>query len=401
MRCFLIVVFMLLPMLASAKAQLSQRDYQLLMQAYKFIEAEQYTAAHSHLLAAKEQVGSDYARALVSHNLGQVELQRERYAKALTYLRDAYEMKALPDDQNINLIRTLAQLNCMEEKWKVCTVHLEYWMHQTSDSVKGEDYLLLAQAYSQLEKWSKVITPISSAIASRKVAPESWYQLKVVAHIRLEQWRAAVREQKRMISHYADKPGHWRQLVSMHLQVKDQKKALADQRIAYERGLLRKAGDYRLLAQMMLQAQIPFYAGEVIQAGLDRGDLKRNKKNLQLLSRCWVQARESKKAAAVLAQLNKVAPSNQNLTQLAQVQIELQDWRAAEKTLQMALKRSQGKQTRLQLLLGITRVKLKHYDQARQALAAASADKRLKSAVDGWMRYLDQIDPGIELASAS
>lgn len=400
MRRLLIAVLMLLPMLASAKAQLSQKDYQLLMQAFKFIEAEQYSEAHKHLMTAKEQVGSDYARALVAHNLGQVELQRERYPSALQHLREAYELKALPDDQQINLIRTLAQLNCMEEKWKVCTVHLEYWMKQAPESVKGEDHLLLAQAYSQLEQWRKVIPSISTAILGRKVAPENWYQLKVVAHIRLEQWRAAIREQKRMMQHYASKPGHWRQLVSMHLQVKDQKSALADQRIGYERALLRKASDYRLLAQMLLQAEIPYYAGEVMQEGLTRGDLKANKKNLKLLSRSWVQARENEKAAAALARLNKVAPNKESLTQLAQVQIDMQDWRAAQKTLQKALKRSQGKQARLQLLLGITRIKLKHYDEAREALAAASGDKRLKSAVDGWIRYLDQIDPEFNLASA-
>lgn len=137
-----------------------------------------------------------------------------------------------------------------------------------------------------------------------------------------------------------------------------------------------------------------------MQEGLTRGDLKANKKNLKLLSRSWVQARENEKAVAALARLNKVAPNKESLTQLAQVQIDMQDWRAAQKTLQKALKRSQGKQARLQLLLGITRIKLKHYDEARDALAAASGDKRLKSAVDGWIRYLDQIDPEFNLASA-
>ena len=290
----------------------------------------------------KERVSNDYARALVSHNLGQVELQRERYTKALTHLSDAYEMKALPEDQQINLIRTLAQLNCMEERWKVCIAHLEHWMEWQPERVKGDDYLLQAQAYSQLDKWSKVVTPISKAIASRKVAPESWYQLKVVAHIRQSQWRAAIQAQKRMIRHYAAKPEHWRQLVSLHMQNKDQKSALADQRIAFERGLLSKGSDYRLLAQMMLQAQIPYYAGQVVEQGLERGILKSDKKTLQLLSRCWVQAKENEKAAQVLTQLNRLAPSKQSLTQLAHVQIDLQDWRAAQHTLQQALQNSQG-----------------------------------------------------------
>lgn len=405
MRYLLIAVLMLLPLTASAKAQLSQREYQLLIKAFESLEAEQYQAAHVQLMAAKDQMSSDYARALVFHNLGQVELQSERYGKALGHLRSAYELKALPEEQQVGLIRTLAQLNCMEEKWKACIAHLEHWMGEMGKTspqmIKGDDHLLLAQAYSQRENWAKVIKSVSAAIASRKVAPENWYQLKVVTHIRLKQWRAAIREQKRMIGHYADRPDHWRQLVALHIQVKDRKSALADQRMAFERGLLQKAQDYRLLAQMLLQAEIPFYAGEVVQQGLKRGVLKQSKKNLQLLSRCWIQAREHERAVVALAQLNRLAPNEKSLTQMAHMQIELQDWNAAQKTLLKALKGGQGKQARLQLLLGITRIKLKHYDKARHALAAAASDQQLKAAVEGWMQYLNQIWPQQTLATTS
>ncbi len=393
MRYLVIAVLVLLPLIANAAAQLSQLEYQLLMQASKLIEAEQYAEAQKYLLQAKKQVGSDYARALVSHSLGQVELLRERYAKALLHLRDAYELKALPEDQQINLAHTLAQLNCMAENWQTCIAHLEHWMQEAPDKVKGDDQLLLAQAFSQLDKWSKVVKPISAAISSRQVAPENWYQLKVVAHIRLKQWQAAIREQKRMISHYADKSGHWRQLVSLQMQIKDHESALADQRMGFERGLLRKADDYRLLAQMMLQANIPYFAGQVVQQGLDKGVLDTNKKNLALLSRCWIQARERKLALNILAKLNRIAPSTDTLSQMAHMQIQLQDWQAAQGSLLKALKYNQGMQARLQLLLGITHIKLKHYKQARRSLAVAARDKQLKAIVDGWVRYLDQISP--------
>ncbi|WP_370280469.1 tetratricopeptide repeat protein [Pontibacterium sp.] len=401
MRHFLIAVLMLLPLTAQAEAQLSQRDYQLLTQAFKLIEAEQYAEAHKYLMEAKSQVGNDYARALISHNLGQVELQRERYGKALGHLRDSYELNALPKEQQINLIRTLAQLNCIEENWSTCASLLEQWMHQAPGKVKGDDHLLLAQAYSRLKKWSKVVKQVSAAINSRDVAPENWYQLKVVAHIRLRQWRAAIREQKRLISHYADKPLHWRRLVSLQLEVKDQQAALATQRMGFERNLLRKDSDYRLLAEMMLQAQVPYFAGLVIQEGVENGVLNPDKKTLKLLSRSWIQAHESEKAVDVLVQLNQLAPSRQSLTRLAHMQIELRDWQGAQATLLKALKHSQGKQARLQLLLGITRIKLKSYEQARHALSAAAADKQLKATADGWVRYLDQISLDSPQAKAS
>ena len=401
MRHFLIVVLLLLSFTASAEAQLSQREYQLLITAFKFIESEQYSAARKQLILAKSQVISDYAKALVAQNLGQIELQREAYTQALEYLRDAYRLEALPEDQQTYLIRTLAQLNCIEERWQTCATHLEHWMKEVPNKVKANDQLLLAQAYSQLEKWPKVIDPINVAINSRKVAPESWYQLKVVAHLRLKQWKAAIRGQQELISHYADKAAHWRQLVSLHLQANNPSAALADQRMGFERGLLRKGSDYSLLAQLMLQASIPYYAGQVIQQGMDKGVLVTNKENLDFLSQCWIEARESKRALKVLAKLNDLVPNQKTLTQMVHIQIQLQDWQAAQSTLLSALKGNQQQQPRLQLLLGITRIKLKNYNQARRSLVIAANDHQLKVAADGWMRYLNQISPNNKLASAS
>ncbi|MDI3324536.1 hypothetical protein QKW35_09125 [Pontibacterium granulatum] len=393
MRHFLIIILLLLASPVSVASQLPQRDYQLLMQASDLIGAEKYAEAYAHLLSVKEKVSSTYARALVSHNLGQVEVKRERYKQALGYLGEAYALNVLPRGQQTSLLKSLAQLNCIEEQWEDCIGYLKQWMLKMPDNVSGEDNLLLAQAYSQTEQWSEVISPISRAIDSREVAPESWHQLKVIAHSRQSHWRAAIREQKRLISRYADRPGHWRQLVSLHLQAKDHKAALADQRIAFERGVLRERNDYHLLAQMMLRAQIPYFAGQVLEKGLARGVLEPDAKTLRLLSRSWIQARESTKAVNALEWLNDVAPTEQSLAQLARAQIDLQKWSAAQHTLQRAIESSQGEQGQLQLLLGITRIKLKHYDKARKALVVAAKDKQLKTAAEGWVSYLDQISP--------
>jgi len=401
MRLILMAVLLLLPPVLSAGPQLTPREYKALMQVSELLESARYQEARQTLLEAQGKASSDYAKALISHNLGQVEIQRERYPQALKHVKSAYSLKALPEEQQTNLLRTLAQLHCMQEAWKACVKHLSQWMKQQPDAVKGEDHLLLAQAYSQLEQWRNTLTPISRAIATRKVAPQSWYQLKVVAHIRLKQWRSAVKTQKKLVTHYAANTGHWRQLVSLHLQAGERRAALHTQRMGYERGLLTSASDHRLLAQMMLEAKMPFFAGQVVESGLKTGVLKHNKRNLTLLSHAWMLAKEKKQAVAALTSLNKVAPSTKTMTQLAHVQLELQDWQAAHDTLRKTLKRSKDKQQpRLQLLLGITRIKLQRYDQARLALRAASADKRLQPEAQGWIRYLDQISPAHVLADA-
>jgi tetratricopeptide (TPR) repeat protein len=382
-----------LPVFANAQVQLSQRDFALLKPAFEAIDEGKLKAAQQQFLKAKKQIRSSYAKALLLSNLGQLELQWQRYSKALPYLTKAYQLKVLPAEQQVGLGHTLAQVHCVKEQWRSCIRYMNQWMSVSAIKVTGQDYLMLAQAYSQLNQWEKVIQPIAAAINSRSVAPQSWFQLKVVAHIQLKQWSRAIKAQQKLLKHYAANEDNWTQLVSLQLQAGNHKAALASQRMGYERGILVDAADYRLLAQMLVQADIPFYAGQVLEQGMKSGTLTANRKTLQLLSDCWVKAREAKKAVAVLVRLNRASPSDKSLQQQAHMQMQLRDWRSAEFTLQELIKRSKAEQPEAQLLLGIVRIKLKRFLKARQALVLAAKNKQQKSIADSWIRYLEQIQP--------
>jgi tetratricopeptide (TPR) repeat protein len=395
MRSWLTIAVILLPLFAFAEERVSQGDYNLLMQASKLIEESKLQPAYRLLDEARDKVKSDYARALVEHDMGHIRLLQDRYAQALGHLTTAYDAKKLPEEQQTHLAHSLAQLNCAVEKWKRCLSYLELWMLKVPESVKAADYVMQAQAYAQLENWARVVKPIAKAVAASAIAPESWHQLEVSAHLQLQQWRSAIKAQKRLMRHYGDKPRNWRQLVSIHSMAKDYEAAMAVQRIGFERGLLRNEKDYLLLAQMMLQARIPYYAGKVLEAGLAKGVVKHNHKNLQLVSNAWIQAKENENAIASLARLVKVSPNRDTMMQLAQMQIEQQDWSSAQTTLRNALalktKNRNGTRERLHLLLGITEIKLKRYESARRALMAAAIDENLKPSVDSWMQYLKQV----------
>ncbi|MCV6610385.1 MAG: hypothetical protein OIF55_06415 [Amphritea sp.] len=400
MRSLMLVFLVTISSFVIAGQPLSQSDYRLLTKAGKLIETEQLEAAYQLLSEADSGSRKGYSKALIAYNLGQIDLRRERFKSAIKHLEVAFTQQAMPSEQQLSLKRTLAQLNCMEERWKRCISLLKSWLAEAPEKVTANDQILLAQAYSQTERWREVIKPAAAAINSRADVPESWYQLKIFAHIRLNQWRSAIRDQQRMMTHYTGNPAHWRQLVSLHQQNRDHKSALASQRIGYERGLLSSAADHRLLAGMLLQAQLPFFAGEVVQQGIDRKILKANKRTLELLSRCWIQAKESRRAVAALAKLNDVAPGRQSLTRMAYMQIELQEWQQAQLTLQRALKLGGKKVSELQLMLGIVRIKLRQFEGARQALSVAAENRNMKSAADGWLRYLDQVSPEQTLLSA-
>lgn len=397
MRIFLSVFLFVLTLNVSAASKaLSQAEYKVLTSAHKLMEVGQWVEARKQLEAAKSSMRTDYSKALLSHNLAQISLQQEHYKAAIKHLLVAQKYNALPEQQQVNMLHTLGQLNCIEEEWKKCVFYLSDWMKKAPDSVRANDHLLLAQAYSQLEKWRSLLPHIGKAISQRKVAPENWYQLKLAAHINLKQWKSAVKVQQTLVKHYSKKASHWRQLVSLHMRVGDRKAALATQRLGYQRKLLRNGQDHKLLAQLLLSHSIPYHAAEVLASGLKHGVLKANRRNLELLGQSWVQAKEHKKAIKVLERLYRIVPSEKNANRLARVQLHAEQWKGAERTLEKALKKHPKKPEALHLMLGIARINLKQYSSARDALVLAANNEQHRTAVNNWLRYLDQMDAANE-----
>lgn len=397
LRIFIICCALIAPWSAmAAQKTLSQFEYKQLSGAFKLMEEGQLTAARAHLLEAQKKVKSDYAKALVFHNLAQIALQRDQFKPAIINLKAARALNALPDKQQINILHTLGQLHCMQEEWNLCISNFRNWMTEAPQEVKPNDHLLLAQAYAQIDRWKSVIPHIKTAIKSKKVAPENWYQLLIGAHIRLKQWPLAVQQQQILIRHYSHKPSHWRQLVSLQLQSGRRKAALATQRMGFERKLLRQAKDYTLLAQLMMNHQIPFHAGKVLEEGFKHKVLKGSKKNLQLLSRAWMQSKESGRAISALKKLYRLTPTEKIAIQLAQMQLLDKSWSAAEATLLNALQKKSKQPARLQLMLGIARINMKDYESARESLEVAAGDSRYSKSVKNWIRYLDQMDAASE-----
>ncbi|PIE43282.1 MAG: hypothetical protein CSA50_06270 [Gammaproteobacteria bacterium] len=390
-RFRLLLCWLVWPMCVSANVQLSQHDYLLLKPAFTAIDKGELKTAYQQLISVEKQLRGDYAKALLLSNLGQLELQWENYNKAITYLRQSLQLQALPENQQISLRRTLAQLYCVQAQWRACIREMKQWMQLQPEKISERDYLMLAQAYSERSQWRKVIAPITAAINRRPVAPQNWFQLKVMAYVQLKQWAKAIKTQRRLLGHYPAKADNWRYLVSLQLQGGQYKAALASQRIGYERGILSGAADYRLLAQMLLQAGIPFHAGKVLEKGLKTGLLDANEKTLRLLSHCWINAHEKKRAAAALVRLNTVSPSDKGLRQLASTQIQLQDWRSAQRTLKKLIHRTKSERPEVQLLLGIVNIQLKRFEEARQALSIAAKNKNQQPDAERWIHYLEQV----------
>lgn len=396
MKALLLALLVLVTPLTQANdnsKSLSKLEYSVLNKAHKQIKKSSWQAAQSTIKGSLQRFSSSYAKALAQQNLGQIALQLNNQPQALEHLNQARKLNALETQEQLELLHTIGQLECSLQRWKACTETLTHWGKQAPRQVTSSDHLLLAQAYSQQNRWQAVIPHIKRAIRSAKTAPKAWHKLLVAAFIQLKNWRGAANAQHDLLAVYPNQAEHWRQLVSIEIQAENPKSALASQRMGIEKQLLSQPQDYRLLAQLFLQNDLPYYAGKTLENAFKLRKLTPNAELLELQSYSWMQAKEYDRAIESLRALNHIAPNTNRRQQLAQLYMENKNWGDAEKTLLDALTHAGTRKAELQLLLGIVRTNLKQYNTARTAFQAAARHTQVADAAANWINYLEQVSP--------
>ena len=369
---------------------LSPYMHRQLSEARSLMEAGSWTKAQQQLRPLAQKAKSPYAQALIQQSLGQIALQQDKVAEALTHYSKAYAADALPEATQNQLQHTVAQLHCAVEQWRACQQQLQQWLARVPDQqIKARDHLLLAQAFAATEDWRQVIPPARRALALNSKAPISWHRLLVAAHSHLAAWRRAALAQRQLLQQFPGESREWRRLVALQLQGKDYAAALTSLRIPFARGLLREGRDYRQLAQLMAHEDLPFAAGKVLSEGMRLGKVKATADNLRLLAGLWLQAKEPAKAIAAFKRLLALQPSKKGYRQVALLHYQQMQWREARAALRQAIKLAPDGD--LLLLLGMVQTQLRQFDQAKQTLLPLINDDNLRQNAESWLNYIDSL----------
>lgn len=411
-RALMVVLLSVSSLVQAAKQpSLNPAEYKQLTAVQTLIGEEKWKAARTALYQQQETMTRPYANALRLQTLGQVELQLDRYPQALKAFRTAYKLAVLDEAQQLQLLHLRGQLQLSQENWKTGAALLEQWLVEVARSeksgalaqvkgadgkplvsrIKADDYLWLAQAYSQQDKWRKTIDRIRVALKMRRNAPENWHQLELAGHLNRKSWKSALTVLRRLVQMNPSEK-YWSQITSLQLQLKRNRQALATLRVAHELGYLKKGSNQKLLAQLMLQQGMPYQAATLLDGAMARKKIKRSNSNLRLVASAWSQAREQDEALSSLLALAKRKPDAMLLGRIARLQVHQQKWSAAEKTLQQALKLKAQNPERLLLLQGIARVRMERLDDARRSFTQAQQYTDARGVAESWLQYLTQIE---------
>ncbi len=367
---------------------LSPATFKTLQQVEKLLDQKRHRQARQLLRQRLRQVDRPEEKAVLWRALATVHILEGQYRPAAQLLERALASGALPEAQQREALLSLGQLYLAQDEPRKAAAMLERWL-QTQPEVKAEDYFLLAQVHTRLERYSRALEYLNQALARSKRPKDEWLQLRIGLNYQLKRYRAAIADLKELIRRHPERETYWQQLAGLYHLAKMEVTAAAVTELERFLGFLDREPEILNLVSLLRAVHVPFLAAERLAAAMKAGQVKRSGKNLELLAATWIEAREFDRAITTLERAARLRPSGGLWLRLAQLRLERGDWRQAVEVLRQALAKGGLKHPgQAWLLLGNAHFELGNTEQARESFKQASRYPSTRRSAQQWLNYL-------------
>lgn len=375
---------------------LGQKVHKVLAKAQEAAEGGDYTKSLDILdaLMVKSDKGkmNTYETATI-HNFYAVNYyQMEKYPEAIASYEKVVAQPDIPDGLKQSAMFSIAQLNFVTENFQGAVDILKDWF-RIAENPSSQAYVMIAQAYYQLEQYKNVPRPLLIAIKKarkkRKPIKENWLALLRAAYYEVENYKSTAKTLELLVKMYPKK-AYWIQLSGVYGLMDREKDQAAAMEAAYQGGYLDKGSEYVMLGQLLLGREVPFKAGSIIDEGMQKGLVDKTKENWQLLAQAWAMAQELDKQIVALEAAAKLATEDGQIDYfLGQALSDKESWGNAIDAFRSALKKGVDRPDRARMSLGMAYFNAERLDEARASFVRAARDKRSSKSANQWIKYLD------------
>ncbi len=331
---------------------------------------------------------NDHEEALIWQTYGFIYGSQEKYPQAMAAFEKCLAKQALPDAAQLNVQFNLAQLYVMQEQYKKALTLFADWFAKTPEPSPESHYVYGIALLQSGDKKNALVHGLL-AIQNAKVPKEAWLQLVLSVYLETKQYKASLAPLETLVALYPRK-AYWMQLSAIYAEQDEFEKALASMALAYEQKLLTEGREINQLAQLYLYNRVPYRAAVILEKGMAQGKIDGSGKNWQLLGEAWLAAREREKAGKPLSMAAARSDDGELFYRLAQIQIDSEEWEAAQKSLAQAIKKGGlDDPAGAQLLLGIASASALNWKDAKTAFEAAKVHKKTAAAAKEWLLLVE------------
>ena len=372
---------------------MSDRVYNRLNEAQKFIEGKQYKRGLKVLNdLAREKGLSPYERAQLYNYFAYTYFTLGRYTDAINAYENVLGQPDLPAALEQNSLYTLAQLYFVTRNYGKTVDIMHRWLTGV-EKPTDDAYVLLGQGYYELKEYRKSLDALHKAYkmaVDRGDKPEENLLLLLrVDYYNLGDYRNMLKVLKRLVAMYP-KREYWLTMAGVYSEMKDYRKQLSVLQMLYESGHLQRSDELLNLANLYLLNNVPYYAAQVLDRSMKDGKIEKNVRNLRLLAQAWLQADEYRKSIGPLKEAARLSKGGEMDMRLAQAYLNLDQFKDAVDSLHSALSKGGLRRSdEAKVMLGVAEFQLRNYDAAKKAFEEAKTDKRSRKSAEQWLAYVN------------
>jgi len=386
----------------------SKEVYDRITVAQAEIEAENYSSAMSILQGLLGKKGlTEYERQNVLNYIGFVQYSTEDVKGAIRTYKEMLLIPSIEPQIRKQTVYTLAQLSTMEEDYAGALKLMDEWFVLETNP-PPEAYILYANNLYQLNRYKDMIRPIEAAmsVAEARQTPvkEDWYVLLNFAYFQQENY-TKVRDIQKILLVNWPKKRYWFSLAGAYTELNEENNLINAYAAAHTQGLFEKESELTTMAQLFMQAEVPYKAGKLLEEEMVKGRVAKDAKNYRLLSQAWTLAMEDEKAIPALKEAARLSDEGELDLRLANSYLNVGKYSECVSAIRAGIRKGGIKSPdNAQISLGMCQYNLKQYQDAIAAFREASKSDRSRRVANQWIAVIQSdVDRNeqIQLAEAA
>jgi len=371
----------------------SKEVYEKIQKAQEAVEAKDYRGALDMLqrLYNPDKL-TEYEQANVLNYLGFVHYNMDDIKNATLTYEKMLRIPTLEPQMAKQTTLTMAQLYMMDENYPKALQTLDKWF-QLESNPGPDQYILKAQIMYNLNRYKEMINPIETAmkVARERDKPvkEDWWNLLNFAYFQEENY-TKVRDIQKTLLQTWPKARYWKSLAGAYTELGEDEKLIYAYDAAHTQGMLEKPQEFVTMAQLYLQAEVPYKAATLMQEKMDAGVVPKTEKNYRLLSQSWTLAQEDNKAIPALKAAAELAEDGELDARLANAYLNISEYGDCVTAGNTAVRKGGLRNPdNIQITIGMCLYNLRRYDDAKDAFNAAAKVPRSQKTARQWIQVID------------
>jgi tetratricopeptide (TPR) repeat protein len=371
----------------------SKEVYDKIQKAQEQVDAKDYQGALRALnsLYNPDKL-TEYEQANVLNYIGFVYYNIEDIPNAIRTYEKMVAIPSLEPQLAKQTTYTLAQLYTMEENYQKALQTLDRWFVMESNPAP-EPFILKAQNLYQLARYKDMIEPVQNAmrVARERDKPvkEDWYVLLNFAYFQEEDYRN-VRDIQKILLENWPKKRYWFSLAGAYTELGEDNNLIAAYGAAHDQGMLEKESELVTMAQLYMQAEVPYKAATLLEKEMEAGRVSRSAKNYRLLSQAWMLSMEDERAVPALQEAARLSDDGELDVRLGNTYLNLGQYDKCIDAVQSGLRKGGLKNTdNAQISLGMCLYNQRRYQAAVEAFRDAGRTPRSRKIAQQWISVIN------------